>query len=408
MRRGALRRLIAKADEPDDDDDARLRKRVGVLAGYLTIAAPLSLPIQAQGHPLSWPLALGLALFSIGNLWLLWSTRRFHRYVVALIGAGTIFVPLATVVGGGITGSSSGLAWGFLVPAYAIMALGPNGALPWFFAFLGIVALMLVVDPVVRDAIGPPPYLLQLIGLAQNTVMPLSITFLLLRYTDIRRRRAEARVDELLTNAIPRTIAARLKRGERHIAEAYPQTTVVFADLVGFTAWTAETEPMRAVGLLDELFSTFDEVTATHGLEKIRTIGDSFMAVAGAPDPRTDHADAALRLADAILRAAERWRAVNGLSLELRVGLASGPVIAGIIGQRRMLFDVWGDTVNTAARMESTGVPGRIHVAASTRAQLGGQHRFEPRQVDVKGLGPMTTYLLDPPHEGSHEIPAAQ
>jgi class 3 adenylate cyclase len=165
---------------------------------------------------------------------------------------------------------------------------------------------------------------------------------------------------------------------------------------------------MRAVGLLDELFSTFDEVTATHGLEKIRTIGDSFMAVAGAPDPRTDHADAALRLAEAILRAAERWRAANGLSLELRVGLASGPVIAGVIGQRRMLFDVWGDTVNTAARMESTGVPGRIHVAASTRAQLGGQHRFEPRQVDVKGLGPMTTYLLCPPHEGSREIPAAQ
>jgi len=392
----ALVRLIAIADAPADEDDQRLRKRVGVVAGYLTIVAPLSLPIQAQGHPLSYPLALGLSLFSISNLLVLVSTRRFERYVVALIGAGTIFVPMATMVGGGITGSSSGLVWAFLVPAYAIMALGPDRATPWFIVFLASVAVMVAVDPLVREAVGPPPYLLQLIGQAQNAVIPLAIAFLLLRYTDLRRRHAEARVDELLTNAIPPTIAARLKRGERRIAEAYTDTTVLFADIVGFTRWTSETEPMRAVSLLDQLFTIFDELTAAHGLEKIRTIGDSYMAVAGAPDRRPDHAVATLDLATAILRAASEWRSANDVSLELRVGLATGPVVAGVIGQRRMLFDIWGDTVNTAARMEATGVPGRIQVAASTWAVLRDRHRFEPRELEIKGLGLMTTYLLEP------------
>jgi adenylate cyclase len=218
--------------------------------------------------------------------------------------------------------------------------------------------------------------------------------FLLLRYTDIRRRRAEARVDELLTNAIPGTIAARLKRGERRIAEAYTETTVLFADLVGFTPWTTQTEPMRAVTLLDELFSALDDVTAAHGIEKIRTIGDAYMAVAGAPDPRPDHATAAIDLALAILDAASDWRSANHVDLELRVGLASGPLVAGVIGHRRILFDVWGETVNTAARMESTGLPGRIQVAPSTWTLVRDRYRFEPRELDVKGLGRMTTYLL--------------
>ena len=125
-----------------------------------------------------------------------------------------------------------------------------------------------------------------LVGLVQNTVIPLTIAFLLLRYTDTRRRAAEARVDELLTNAIPRSIAARLKRGERRIAELYPEATVLFADIEGFTPWAQRTPPDRVVALLDGLFTTFDELTASHGLEKIKTIGDAYMAVAGAPEPR--------------------------------------------------------------------------------------------------------------------------
>ena len=390
-----LRAFIAIADGPSDDDDLRLRKRVGVAAGYLTIVAPLSLPLQAQGHPLSWPLALGLSVFSVGNLIVLARSHAFDRYVIALIGAGTVFVPLAGFVGGGITGSSPGLVWAFLVPAYAIMALGPGRATPWFGAFLLSIVVMVVADPLVHDAIGTPPYPLRLVTQTQNVVLPLTITFLLLRYTDLRRRRAEARVDELLTNAIPVSIAARLKSGDEHIADAYPATTVLFADIVGFTPWTTQTEPMRAVTLLDELFSAFDDLAIVHGLEKIRTVGDSFMAVAGAPDARPDHAHAAVRLAIDILQAASTWRSANDVDLQLRVGLSSGPLVGGVIGRRRLLFDVWGDTVNTAARMESSGVPGRVQVAPSTWNEVRTAYHFERRELDIKGLGRMTTYLLD-------------
>ena len=219
------------------------------------------------------------------------------------------------------------------------------------------------------------------------------MTFLLLRYSDLRRRAAEARSDELLTNAIPASIATRLKRGESHIAEAYPETTVVFADIASFTPWAQRTDPARVVALLDELFSRWDGLAQDHGVEKIKTVGDASMAVAGAPEPCGDHPQRALAFARSVLAAAADWRASNDLELEVRVGLASGPVVGGVIGRRRLLFDLWGGTVNTAARMESTGIPGRIHLAGSTRAQLG-DIGVEPREIDVKGLGRMTTYLV--------------
>ncbi|HJU52669.1 MAG TPA: adenylate/guanylate cyclase domain-containing protein [Acidimicrobiia bacterium] len=371
-------RLLSIA-EVGDDEAVRLRKRVGVIAGYVTVIAPLTLPIQAPGHPLSWPLALGLSAFSAINLLVLAQTRRFDRYVVALIAAGAVFVPLATAIGGGIIGSSPGLVWAFLVPAYAIMALGPDRARAWFFAFLGSAGLMVAVDPLVRRTVDPQPYPLLLLGHALNAVIPLTITFLLLRYTDLRRREAETRVDELLMNAIPPTIAARLKRGERHIAESYPETTVLFADIVGFTPWTRRTDPERVVSLLDDLFTRLDGLAIAHGLEKIRTMGDSFMAVAGAPDPRPDHPGAAIELARAVIDEMAGWRADTSETLEVRVGLASGSVIGGVIGQRRMLFDVWGETVNTASRMESSGLPGRIQLAPSTKELIGDRYRLDER-----------------------------
>ena len=390
----SLIRLISIADELGDDDDTRRRKRVGVVAGYLTIVAPLTLPLQTGGVPLSFPLAIGLSAFSILNLWRLTRTGNFERFVILLIGAGVVFVPLGTFLGGGITGSSSGLVWGFLIPAYAILALGPQRATRWFVVYLALVAIMTVVDPWVREAIGPPPYTLQLFSQVQNAVMPLAITFLLLRYTDIRRLAAEARVDELLTNAIPRTIADRLRRGERRIAESYPDTSVVFADIVGFTPWAQRTPPERVVALLDDLFSRFDDIADTYGLEKIKTVGDAYMAVAGAPDPRDDHAKAALEFARTLMDVVASRRSEGDVDLQVRIGIASGAVVGGVIGRQRLLFDLWGDTVNLASRMESSGVPGRIQVAASTRDLLVGRCEFEQREVDVKGLGRLTTYLV--------------
>ena len=395
--RSLLERAISIADQPADDDDARLRKRVGVVAGLATIVAPLSLPLAAPTPAIGLALALVLALSisSIANLAMLARSKRFERYVVFLISCGPVFVIVATVLAGGVTHTPS-LVWAFLVPAYALLALGPQRATPWFLAFLVTLVVAVAIDPFVGGLFQPPPYVVQLLFYLQGVGIPLTITFLLLRYVDIRRRTAEARSDDLLTNAIPPSIATRLKHGEDRIAEAYPATTIVFADIAGFTPWAQQTDPARVVALLDDLFSRFDAAAAQLGIEKIKTVGDAYMAAAGAPLARADHADAALGFGRAILVEVREWRQANDLALQVRVGMASGPVVGGIIGQRRILFDLWGDTVNTAARMESSGAPGRIHLAASTRVLLGDDG-FEAHQVDIKGLGTMTTYFLTDP-----------
>jgi adenylate cyclase len=392
--RQALVRLISIADVRGDDDDTRLRKRAGVVGGYLTIVAPLGLPAAAAVPLIGWVLALGLSLFSVGNLAVLARTKRFERYVTALLASGPPFVLFATILAGGVTSNSGGLAWAFLGPAYALLALGPRRAARWFIAFVATLLIAVAIDPLVRGLVPPPPYGVQLAFYVQNIGVPLTIVFLMLRYTDIRRRAAEARSDELLTNAIPASIATRLKHGEDRIAESYPATTVVFADIVGFTPWARQTDPDRIVALLDDLFRRFDLRATTLGVEKIKTVGDAYMAAAGAPIARPDHAEAALDLARAILDEVASWREANGLDLAVRVGLASGPVVGGVIGHRRIVFDLWGDTVNTAARMESSGIPGRIQLASSTRSLLDGRFELDERQVEVKGLGSMTTYLL--------------
>jgi guanylate cyclase len=396
-RRSASKRpnaLLAIADDPSDDEDVRRRKRVGVVAGYATIFAPLTLPIEASARPESWILAFALSAFAIANLIVLARSGNFERFVIALIAAGVVFVPTATFLTGGVTGPGSGLVWAFLIPAYAMLALGPRRSVRWFAVYLVLVVLMVILDPIARPLFQPPPTAILVFGIVFNAVVPLAIVFALLLYTDTRRIAAEARADELLTNAIPRSIANRLRRGERRIAELYPETSVVFADIVGFTPYARRTEPDEVVSLLDDLFTRFDELADRHGLEKIKTIGDAYMAVAGAPEPRHDHAAAAVSFGRGLIDAVAAYRARSGVPIEVRIGVASGPAVGGVIGQRRLQFDLWGDTVNLASRMESSGAAGRIQIAESTRSFLGEDVSSVPREVDVKGLGPLTTYLL--------------
>ena len=395
MRSERLGRLLGFADEPTDDDDLRLRKRVAVVAGFILVLAPLQLPLLAQGLPLSWFVAVAMPIFSAANLLLLARTRRFERYVTGLVVIVLLFGAVVEVSLGGLGGSSAAIVFAFLGPVFALLALGPRRATAWFVAFLAVVVGVIAIDPVISSRIEPQPYPIRLLWYAANLGVPLGITFAMLRYTDVRRRKAEARSEDLLTNAIPAAIAARLKRGEQRIAESYPETTVLFADLADFTPWARQTDPAKVVGFLDDLFTRFDELAASSGVEKIKTIGDGYMAVAGAPVPRPDHALAAVSLARDMLAALAAARDELGVPLEMRVGVASGPVVGGVIGNRRILFDLWGDAVNVASRMQSSGIPGRIQVDASTRDRLGDAWTFEEREpIEVKGLGPMTTYLL--------------
>ena len=205
------------------------------------------------------------------------------------------------------------------------------------------------------------------------------------------------RSERLLLNVLPAPIAERLKRHEGVIAEQHDHVTVLFADLVGFTARSAAMEAHELVTLLDRIFSAFDALADAEGLEKIKTIGDAYMVAGGIPDPRPDHAQAVARMALAMRDeiAAIAASTEHGW-LDVRIGIDTGPAVAGVIGQRKFIYDLWGDTVNTASRMESHGVPGGIQVTARTAAALGPGFVVRPRgTIEVKGKGPMETFLLD-------------
>jgi class 3 adenylate cyclase/HAMP domain-containing protein len=199
----------------------------------------------------------------------------------------------------------------------------------------------------------------------------------------------------LLLNILPGSIAERLKGGERIIADTCAEVSIVFADIVGFTDLSSRIPAQQVVQLLSDLMSDFDVLALKHGVEKIKTIGDSYMAVAGLPASRPDHAQAAVHLAMEMLRVAARYTTCDGVPLQLRIGINSGSVIAGVIGTHKFAYDLWGDAVNTASRMESHGLPGCIQITEATYRLLRHDYPFRSRGViDIKGKGPMQTYVL--------------
>ena len=204
-----------------------------------------------------------------------------------------------------------------------------------------------------------------------------------------------AKAEKLLLNILPQPIAERLKADSRSIADGFAEVTVLFSDIVGFTKMSARLSPDEVVSRLNEMFSAFDDIASHLGLEKIKTIGDAYMVAAGLPEPRADHAEAiaemALRMQEAVAEFSKR----RGEPLTVRVGIHTGPVVAGVIGKQKFIYDVWGDTVNTASRMESHGEPGQIHVSDTTYKRLAERFTFKSRgAIEVKGKGLMETYFL--------------
>jgi class 3 adenylate cyclase len=203
------------------------------------------------------------------------------------------------------------------------------------------------------------------------------------------------RSERLLLNVLPSPIAARLKQGEAVIADRFPEVTVLFADLAGYTASSDRSSPERVVQVLGNLFTALDRLAERHGLEKIKTIGDAYMAVGGLPSPRPDHAEAVAEMALAVREEVGRHLDPAGQPLAVRIGIDTGPVVAGVIGTTKFSYDLWGDTVNTASRMESQGVVGCIQVTERTYQRLRHRYRFERRgPVQVKGKGELVTWFL--------------
>jgi adenylate cyclase len=202
--------------------------------------------------------------------------------------------------------------------------------------------------------------------------------------------------DKLMLNILPRPIADRLKREEINISGDYPNVTVLFSDLVGFTQMASSTTAAELVTLLNDLFTRFDKRAEALGLEKIKTIGDAYMAVGGLPIPRSDHAEIAAHMALGMFEDLEKFNDTNGMSLEMRVGLNSGPVIAGVIGYTKFSYDLWGNTVNVASRMESSGTKGRVMISPSTYELVNGSFTTTPNtEVECKGIGKVMTYFLE-------------
>ncbi|NCA10720.1 hypothetical protein EBR56_02740, partial [bacterium] len=230
---------------------------------------------------------------------------------------------------------------------------------------------------------------------AHARLLERNAAFAALERTNAELAHERQRADRLLHAVLPPTIAERLKSGPQVIADLHAEVTVLFADMVGFTTFTTRHCPREVVDLLDEIFARFDRLALTTGVEKIKTIGDAWMAVAGLPEPRPDHAAAAAGLALDLQSTFAAFADRRGLPLRLRVGMHSGPVVAGVIGRGRPAYDLWGDTVNLASRMESHAEPGGIQVSATTAALLGDAFVLVDRgPIEVKGIGPVQTAFL--------------
>jgi adenylate cyclase len=267
-----------------------------------------------------------------------------------------------------------------------------------------LVAAWFGTSPLVFWALYDPEVLPQILS---DSVPDLALlAAVLLLGEAVRTRRAldrehrllvaeQERSERLLLNVLPAPIAARLMQGEEPIADGFGEVTVLFADLVDFTRRSQPIAPAQVVQFLNELFSTFDRLADRYRLEKIKTIGDAYMVAGGLPDPRPDHAEAVAEMALAIRDEVASRVDPGGRPLAVRIGVDTGPVVAGVIGRHKFIYDLWGDTVNTASRMESQGVTGCIQVTARTWERLRASYRFERRgSIQVKGKGRMVTYFL--------------
>jgi adenylate cyclase len=341
------------------------------------------------------------AFLMVGCSAVMATTRRLDDVVMVGFSIVNTVLPIGVSLSvGGIVASGAIASWSFLSTMFILVAYGRRVAawLSAVFAFLLTADIAVAVSGVVPPALSPQA---SAILLGVNLLVTLGYTIVGLAYFIYQRDVAydllaeeQDRSERLLLNVLPEPIAARLKAGEATIANHHDNASVLFADVAGFTPLSQAMAPAALVEMLNDVFTRFDALVDAHGLEKIKTIGDSYMVAAGVPEARSDHATVLCDLALEML-ALTRDRTFRGHRLTFRIGIHSGPVVAGVIGRRKFIYDLWGDTVNTAARMESFGLPGAVQVTDATRALVDGLFDVEPRgPIEVKGKGVMDVHLV--------------
>jgi class 3 adenylate cyclase len=392
-----LKRLAFLGIDRTDPDELQLQKVTLTLASItVTVLAVIWVGVYlALGLLVSAAIPFSYQIVSIASLAVFARTRdyRFFRWSQLALMIGLPFLLQWSL--GGFVASSAVSLWALVAAFGALFFYSAGTAIPWFIVFLMLTGVSGLLEPSLSRSPALIPPAVQTAFFVLNIGGVALTAYLLLQYALRTRDAALASSERLLLNILPRSIADRLKREEGLIATAHADVTVLFADIVDFTPFVERTEPTRVVAVLDEIFSAFDRLAQRHGLEKIKTIGDAYMVAAGLPEPRADHAEAMAEMALEMQADLARLGESLGLDLAIRVGLDTGSVIAGVIGRHKFIYDLWGDTVNTASRMESSGLPGRIQVTAATYERLRTRYRFEERgEIDIKGKGRMAAYLL--------------
>lgn len=388
---------------PEDRAEVRLRKALLVLSSLLfTLAGLLWGTIYLWfGEVTAGLIPLAYAFVSLLSLAYFRLTRRFNHYRLSQLLLILILPVLLMAALGGFRAGSAAILWAIVSPLGALLFATQRRAHRWLAAYLILLASMGVLEPSLRAPNRLPAWLVTsffVLNIGAVTV----IFYMLLSYFISERdriqallRREQEKSERLLLNVLPEEIAPLLKENKT-VAERFDSASILFADLVGFTQLSAQMPAEQVVDMLNSIVSHFDQLAEKHNVEKIRTIGDSYMVAAGVPRPRPDHAQVLASMALEMREHVLAREPNSGPSVSIRMGMATGSVIGAVIGKTKFHYDVWGDAVNLASRLESRGVPNAIQIDRETRRKMG--ERFECRyrgELDLKGLGQVETWFLE-------------
>ena len=387
----------------NDSDEFRLQKSSLVLGSIMFIIAGALWGILYFffRQPIAGAIPFSYAVVSFVSVIFFHFTRRYESFLFSQLLL-ILFLPFLLMIAlGGFVDSSGVILWSVICPLGALIFEKPGKALRWLVAYLALIVIsgFLEVHPFSSSSLSPT---LRTIFFVMNIGTVSTIAVVLLAYFVSQKNQLfvllqneQAKSENLLLNVLPREIAAILKNESRTIADHYEEASVLFADMVGFTPLSAQLPPVEMVELLNEAFSFFDSLLDKYDVEKIRTIGDSYMAVSGVPRRHTNHAQALVRMALEMRDYISNHAFRNGQRVNFRIGINSGSMIAGVIGRRKFVYDVWGDAVNIASRMESHGLGGAVQITQTTYELIKDEFVCEPRgTVNVKGKGEMDVWLV--------------
>ncbi len=379
---------------------------------FMMCAAALWLAVYwSMGYQYSTAIPLIFQALSVLTITLWWKLKRLYTFAIVQLGL-ILFTPFAMQWSIGNFVNASGVSlWGLMAPVGAVTVLGTRQSVPWFFAWLFMTVMAGVFDYLLSgSAVNKVDLQTVAVFFVLNFAAISVMIYSLLWYFASEKQKLRVQVDaqheeiriekdrseRLLLNILPPAIAERLKRNEINIAQGHADVTVMFADIVGFTRMTEELSPVETVKILNDVFSIFDDIADKYRVEKIKTIGDAYMACAGLDTGAHIHyADAVASMALEMIQRVDEYRKRTGERVQIRIGIGTGPVVAGVIGKKKFIYDMWGDTVNVSFRLAADAPPETVQVDLTTHRRLYNRFRFEPvQEMEIKGKGRMQVFQL--------------